>query len=201
MYETAFLPFRPFFDWFALMTGFDAGADVRSVAGETFELTGVDSDGTDWAGTTLTFTRQDPHGHDFVVSGVIDWHSDSGDSARELFTGTLTEDRRLHIQGFAFDPGSEDFVLGTYEATISDDGNEIADGAWDGNGAVAVSERWSARRRTPDPTPAAAAFANPFAMPFLMTSMFGMMLEKTGESLVADWAAFADPLGVFATRH
>lgn len=202
MYETAFSPFQPFFDWFALMAGLDVDDDTPDLTGAPWQLSGTDSDGTNWCGTEITFVKQQPHGDDYVITGVIDWHSDQGDHARELFAGTLTADRELHIQGFDFESPSEEFVLGVYRARLNEDGSAIVDGAWDGSGAVATSESWSARReRVTSRAPAAALAAGPFALPLMMASMFGVMLGKTGEAMWSDWPGLADPMGLITSRH
>lgn len=156
----AYNPFLPLLNfWGVLIPGFAdlTGATPRQaparpapgtdLAHSEWALDGIDCDGTDWHGTKITFVTEKEGlraGHK-ALSGVIDWVSDAGESARELFLGER-DGSHLKLEGFELRTESTEFVLGTYEAELSPCGNLLLNGRWLGENNAADAQGWSAER-------------------------------------------------------
>ena len=137
-------------------------APRTGLAHSEWALDGIDCDGTDWFGSKITFVTEKEGlraGHQ-ALSGVIDWVSDAGESARELFLGERNGNH-IKLEGFELRTESTEFVLGTYEAEISPCGNLLLNGRWLGDNNAADAEGWSAERLCSADEVAAGSGASP----------------------------------------
>lgn len=112
----------------------------------TWHVTGVDDWGNTWDDTSLWFTSQDPARSGFNVRGYFDWigydrFQQLIGFGREIFTGTFSDDRSLHLTGESLEPipgmgGPYRIINGIYDADVTVDGTRIVDGTWSGSGGV-----------------------------------------------------------------
>jgi len=108
--------------------------------GRTWTITGQDSDGTSWSGSTLIFTQETSVTSGLQLEGFFDWVSDTGASGRELFNGSYTTaGRALDMTGFDL-VNPVGIVTGHYTADLDVTGNAIINGLWDTN----ITGTWSA---------------------------------------------------------
>lgn len=108
----------------------------------------IDAAGTDFTGSTLKFTSQQetPTGSQLV--GFFEWRTGQEVFGREHVVATYdAATRQLFIEGQYVDNPSV-LAVGTFSATLSEDGRQLLDGAW-GNtpGQLAGNlGAWQARR-------------------------------------------------------
>lgn len=168
MFMSSVNPLLAFYPWMALFTPPTEGTPAPTaptkprLSHSEWALSGVDCDGTDWSGSKITFVSQRPldgTGTRFSISGVIDWRSNLGEEARELFLGHLEGDH-LRMEGFELRTQSADFVLGTYEANLDAAAGHLHSGRWIGDNNAADTERWEAICVSHEPAPALPADAS-----------------------------------------
>lgn len=107
-------------------------------------------DTSNWNGSKLSFTKQVDDGDKDLLEGYFDWISNDDFRGRELFTGTLSDELALHIEGFEL-VNPIQIQLSIYDAEVSPDGKSIINGTWLGISGT-PSGVWSA---TVVPLPAA----------------------------------------------
>lgn len=215
MPTSSFNPMLAFCPWMALFTDVEKptsshAAPRGSLSHSVWRLGGVDSDGTDWAGSQITFVSQRPldsSGQRFSISGVIDWESHLGETARELFLGEL-RGNHLRLEGFELRTESPDFVLGTYDAELSDDGSALRSGRWIGDNNAADTERWEATlvsREEPDEANATATASNgsgaphsAIGMPAFALPGFDPSADAFGFDIAAWQWSLSLPISMFA---
>lgn len=122
-----------------------AHAAAPQLTAAPWVLTGVDTSGVDWSGSTITFESQSAAGSDFAVGGYFYWTGDGGlYFGRENFSGTLFSDNHLTILGTGIVPPASGIVSGaTYDADVTAQGNRMINGTW-GGGGVVPSNAWVA---------------------------------------------------------
>src|SRR6267143_1001872 len=76
---------------------FAQGGPVDLTSG-AWLVTGHDT--VNYDGTSLIFTNQVPNASGFQVTGFFDWYSAGSYEGRELFSGTLSSNLHLHIEGY-----------------------------------------------------------------------------------------------------
>ena len=123
-----------------------ASIGTIDLTGATWTLSGTDQAGTSFAGSTIVFDSQSPRPDGgFNLSGYFYWTGSNGSFGRENFSGLVTADRTLSLNGTALIAPTARLVLGTYRAQLSLDGRSILNGSWSAAGGVA-SDSWSATR-------------------------------------------------------
>jgi hypothetical protein len=121
------------------------------LTGRTWTLTGQDTDGTTYNGSTLVFTQQTTGSSGLALDGYFDWIGSSGISGRELFHGSLTaNETALELQGYDL-VNPNGIVTAHYNATLAANGSSIVNGTWDGPSVVPGT--WSATAPAPTNTP------------------------------------------------
>jgi PEP-CTERM motif len=128
-----------------------ANAATPQLTAGSWNLTGTDTGGNSWAGSTITFETQSASGVDFSVSGFFFWNGNGGQYfGRENFTGTLFANNHLAVTGIAIIPPSRGIVSGaTYEADVTPNGDRMINGTW-GGGSIIPSNSWVAAQ-VPEP--------------------------------------------------
>ncbi|MCG8429423.1 MAG: hypothetical protein MI754_18895 [Chromatiales bacterium] len=119
----------------AIPPGFDATKG-------TWLISGRDSAGTAWDGSTIHFESQTADGNDLTVKGYFNWVGSNGSYGRENFTGTLYADGNIHLTGFEIVQPASSLALGDYVAVLDATGTQLNNGAWGGSGIP--SNDWSA---------------------------------------------------------
>ncbi|MFT3858405.1 MAG: PEP-CTERM sorting domain-containing protein [Aquabacterium sp.] len=114
-------------------------------------LSGFDTAGNDWSGSTITFESQVANaGGGFDVAGYFYWTSPIGAYGRENFSGTLSAANHLNVKGHALVPPTHWIVTNvTYNADVGADGRSLLNGTWGGSGVP--SNAWTATQAVPEP--------------------------------------------------
>ncbi len=102
--------------------------------------------GTNWSNSILNFTSQTPEASGRChVEGSFDWVGNGVPRGRELFRGTLSDDRELMLRGFAL-VNPINIGLASYKAEVTADGNAIINGVW--SDPLVIPGTWSAVPRS-----------------------------------------------------
>ncbi|TPQ29834.1 hypothetical protein [Methylomonas koyamae] len=120
----------------------------------TWLVSGGDTSGVSWNGSTLVFETQIAIGDSLSLTGYFDWVGSNGSFGRERFTGTLFANREIELSGFEIVQPARGIGLTNYFAELAVSGTEIINGTW--SGPVIPSNNWSARL-APAPVPLPAA--------------------------------------------
>lgn len=108
----------------------------------------IDEAGTDFTGSTLKFTSQQETATGLQLVGFFEWRTGLKVFGREHVVAAYdAATRQLFIEGQYVDNPTE-LAVGTFSATLSEDGRQLLDGAW-GNtpGHLAgILGAWQARR-------------------------------------------------------
>ena len=104
-------------------------------------VSGTDTRGVSWNGSTLNFQTQTPSGNAFTVTGYFFWTSTVGEFGRENFNGVLGANNRISLDGFQIVAPASGIVIGHYEADLTADGTRLINGTWSGSTIPGV---WSA---------------------------------------------------------
>lgn len=122
-------------------------------------------DTSNWTGSDLIFTSQTPSGVDFLLEGYFDWKHNGNFRGRELFTGTLSDDGLLHIEGFEL-VNPDSLQLAIYDAELSISGSQLSNGTWLGV-LGSPSGIWSAAITVPEPPSAILCGLGIFLLSYL----------------------------------
>ena len=108
-----------------------AQADAPVLTGAVWSVCGDDGVYT-WHDTRLTFTQQTPNAEDGAdrLVGFFDWQSSGGHFGREQFTGFITDDGALVLQGQSLEDTDYSIVTSRYEAQVNAEGTVSFDGVW-----------------------------------------------------------------------
>ncbi|MGB7243933.1 MAG: hypothetical protein WBC93_17850 [Sulfitobacter sp.] len=113
---------------FILMTANAGRAEIAALTGDIWSVCGWDGSAT-WNDTLLVFTNQIP-GNDVVhLEGYFDWRSNHGYAGREHFSGTITSDGTLKLQGFRLQ-GNQNITTSRYHAKLAASGTALLEGVW-----------------------------------------------------------------------
>jgi hypothetical protein len=104
----------------------------------------VDTAGTPWNGSTLTFTIQTEIPAGYALEGKFQWISNGTSRGVELVRGDYdAATRRVSLAGYELENPSN-IVLSTYTATYDEPTDSIVDGSWTGSNVVPGT--WKAQR-------------------------------------------------------
>jgi cyclophilin family peptidyl-prolyl cis-trans isomerase/Ca2+-binding RTX toxin-like protein len=113
-------------DW---ILGADILADVDfpfqgfRAPGRVLALNGVDDEGVDWTGSTITYVSEFVEGDISYLEGYFDWVASDGRSGREFFTGNADGPTNTYdLQGTRLAEGATGLTLGRYRAVAPDIG-------------------------------------------------------------------------------
>ena len=117
-------------------------------------ITGSDIAGNNWSGSTINFETQVADNNDWLLSGYFEWVCGNCSAfGRENFTGTLFEDRTMHMEGNEIVQPASGIIPGIYDAELALSNNDIVNGEWGGPVGI-PSNMWTASRAAV-PIPAA----------------------------------------------
>ena len=134
------------------LTTSNAWSAVPDLAADVWTITGSDTGGNIWTGSTITFESQSAVNADFQVAGYFYWTGNAGQFGRENFSGTLFANNHLTVLGFQLVPPTSGGLVTnvTYNADVTPDGTHMINGTWGGSGIP--SNAWTAVQAVPEPS-------------------------------------------------
>jgi hypothetical protein len=111
---------------------------VTQIGISTWDLRGRDS--VEWF-AVLVIDKVILNAFGNTFEGYFDWYSSGAPAGREIFNGMYTSStRKVNIQGIRLE-NARGIGMGRYEALLSEDGNHLTRGTWNGG-------TWEAIKRT-----------------------------------------------------
>ena len=109
----------------------------------------IDDVGTEFNGSTLKFNTQRETPAGLELTGFFEWHSEGEVLGREYVVANYdAASRQLFIEGQYVQSPTNRLAVGSFSATLSDDGRQLIDGRW-GNtpgNLAGIPGSWQARR-------------------------------------------------------
>lgn len=110
----------------------------------------VDDVGTDYRGSTIKFKTQRETAHGLELTGSFEWRTDNAAVlGQEHFVAHYdATTRQVFIEGQYVESATGTLAVGSFSATLSENGRELLDGTWGNtpNHQAGIPGSWKARR-------------------------------------------------------